>query len=162
MIKYKHSITVSCLLAIFLTQGCTTRAAKKDFAELPTSSKAFHLSKTELIEKYPEVKNYELGQSKIGWCSEVNQLEEKWGKPDEINTDWMNIPLLIVPIAFIDGVTTGGLIVTGAIYSMGYKQPKHYIWKKGDYSIDAYVTNNQLCNRKDIVQYWDWEHKSEI
>jgi len=152
-VNLNRLLTVLILnIALIISQGCST---KNEFGVLPTAQQDFLLEKETLIKKFPEIRAYEPGFRKIS-CSEVEHLEKIWGKPDEIQTDWVQVPLLIVPIALIDGFTTGGLIATGMVYGMMPKQPRHYIWKKGRYSIDAYVNASVFCDYKNAVGYWDW------
>jgi len=141
------------ILSSLVFTGC---ASKRNFAELPKDAADFKLPAKSLEQKYPEINLYKKGSFKLGRCSPVEQLEEKWGKPDEVNTVWMQVPLLVLPIIFIDGVTTGGLIGTAMVYGMAPKQPQHYIWKKGNYSIDAYVGVDIFCDYEKVVRYWDW------
>ena len=133
--------------------GC---ASKRDFAQLPEGAADFKLPVESLEQKFPEINLYKLGKAKIGWCTPVKQLMEKWGEPDEVNTEWMQLPLLVAPIVLADGITTGGLITGGIVVAMIPKQPQHYIWKKGNYSIDAYVGTAIFCDYEKVVRYWDW------
>jgi len=141
------------VISSFLFTGC---AAKRDFGQLPKELSDFELPVKTLEEKYPEINLYKIGKPKIGWCTSVEQLVAQWGAPDEINKVWVQIPALALPIFFLDGVTTGGLIGAGIVYTMTPKQPEHYIWKKGKYSIDAYVTTDVFCDYEAHVMYWDW------
>lgn len=141
------------VVSLLVFNGC---AAKRDFAQLPHEDADFKLPVKALEEKFTEINLYKKGNFKFGWCTSVEQLEEKWGTPDEVNTVWVQVPLLVAPIAFIDGITTGGVIVAGVVYTMTPKQPQHYIWKKGNYSIDAYVVTDIFCGYEKHVMYWDW------
>jgi len=141
------------VISSFLFSGC---AAKRDFSQLPNGVSDFKLPVKTLEEKYPEINLYKIGKPKIGWCTPVEQLEAQWGAPDEINKVWVQLPAMALPIFFLDGVTTGGLIGAGVVYTMIPKQPEHYIWKKGNYSIDAYVGTAIFCDYEKVVRYWDW------
>lgn len=146
------------IISLLVFNGC---ASKRDFSQLPNEDADFKLSVKTLEEKFTEINLYQKGNSKFGWCTSVEQLEEKWGAPDEVNTVWAQIPLLVAPIVFIDGITTGGVIAAGIVYTMTPKQPQHYIWKKGNYSIDAYVVTDIFCDYEKYVMYWDWSEVSK-
>lgn len=141
------------ILSSIVFTGC---ASKRNFAELPEATEDFRLPARSLEQKYPEINSYKAGNSKFGWCTPVKQLEQKWGVPDEINTVWVQVPALALPIFFLDGITTGGLVGAVMVYTMTPKQPEHYIWKKGNYSIDAFVGVNIFCDYEKHVLYWDW------
>ena len=141
------------VVSLLIFNGC---ASKRNFSQLPADDVDFKLPVKVLEEKFPEIKLYKAGEPRFGWCTSVEQLEEKWGAPDEINTVWVQVPLLVAPIVFIDGITTGGVIAAGIVYTITPKQPQHYIWKKGNYSIDAYVVTDILCDYEKYVMYWDW------
>ena len=142
------------IILFSLLPGCATYRA---LGPIPTDLNEFELPIASLESSYPELDVYKLGNLFVGYCTPVNQLTKLWGEPDEKKTVWLQVPILAIPIALVDGVTTGGTIAIGIAYAMFPKQPQHYIWRKGNYEIDAYVSTEIGCGYKPRLWNWKWK-----
>ncbi|MFZ5593804.1 MAG: hypothetical protein ACOY4D_06030 [Pseudomonadota bacterium] len=142
------------LFTLMFLAGC---ASNRTLGPVPIDSKEFKTSIETLNTTYPDLDVYRKNNVFIGYCTPIKQLTKLWGEPDQVKTVWLQIPIVVLPIVFIDGITTGGMIATGIAYGMYPKQPKHYIWRKGRYEIDAYVTTEIGCGYEPRLWHWEWK-----
>jgi len=140
------------LIVIFVfLSGCATN---RNLGPIPTDPAEFKLPIASLKSSYPELETYNRDNVFVGYCTPVNQLKKAWGEPNEIQTVWLQVPIVAVPFAFAG---TGGVIAVGIGYSMYPAQPKHYIWRKGDYEIDAYISTEIGCGYEPRLWNWQWK-----
>ena len=141
-----------------LLSGC---AVNRALGPIPTDPNEFKLPIGSLKTSYPEIDVYDRDNLIVGYCTPITQLTKLWGEPNEIRTVWFQVPVIVVPIALavtiVDGVATGGIVATGIVYGMYPKQPQHYIWTKGNYEIDTYVSTEIDCAYEPRIWYWQWK-----
>ncbi len=139
-----------CLL---LSAGCSTIAV----GPLPTQAEEFSRPLEELKTSYPEIRKYELGSSIFGHCADINDVIAKFGKPDEVQTEWWQMPLLSLPLAAAFGGGPGGAVLVVGAYGTFPQQPKNYIWRRGRYTITARTSVTIYCRYDTNIFYMNWE-----
>jgi len=142
-------IVIFCLLAL---SGCSTI---RTIGPLPTKDNEFTQPLDELRIAYPEIKNYEHESSFFGHCTDINDVIAKLGKPNEIQTEWFQVPIIAVPIGLLSG-GPGGVAVVVIGYGMYPKQPKNYVWLRGNYKITARVLVDISCRYNTRIHMMEW------
>lgn len=146
---FTRTLAAFCLLVL---AGCSTIAV----GPLPTMAEEFSRPLDELRTSYPEIKNYEIGSSILGHCADINQVIAKLGKPDEVQTEWVQMPLLSLPLAAAGGGPGGAFLVVVS-FGMYPQQPKNHIWRRGRYTITARTALDISCRYDTRIFYIKWD-----
>ncbi len=146
---YRKIITIALISSLY---GCATNRA---LGPVPTEPDEFKLPLASLRSNYHELDVYYLGNLFVGYCTPIEQLKKLWGEPNEVVTEWLQVPVLVVPIALAGG-GAGGAIATGIVYGMYPKQPERYIWRKGNYEIETRVLTEIGCGYEPRIHHWQW------
>lgn len=147
---YREIITV---IFFSLLCGCATNRA---LGPVPTEPSEFKLPLASLKSNYQELDIYYRGNLLVGYCTPVKELKKLWGEPNEVVTEWLQVPILAVPIALAAGGGIGGAIAIGTAYVMYPMQPERHIWRKGNYEIETRVLTEIGCGYEPRIHYWQW------
>jgi len=93
---YRKIITIALISSLY---GCATNRA---LGPVPTEPDEFKLPLASLRSNYHELDVYYLGNLFVGYCTPIEQLKKLWGEPNEVVTEWLQVPVLVVPIALGD------------------------------------------------------------
>lgn len=146
----QNRITTVFLLSLLC--GCATN---RNLGSLPTDPSEFRQPLASLRSHYDELDRYDRGNLFFGYCTPVEQLKRLWGEPDQVVTEWVQMPILMVPMAISAG-GPGGAIGIGIAYGMYPRQPQRYIWRKGNYKIDTRVVTGIDCGYEPRIHFWEW------
>lgn len=146
------------IMTIFflLLSGCATN---RELGSLPTELHDFKLPMPSLKANYPDIEIYNRDNLFLGYCTPIDQLSKLWGEPDEIKAEWLQVPAMVLPFVFAG---TGGVIAVGIGYGMYPAQPQHYVWRKGNYEIDAYIRTEIGCGYEPRLWFWEWKQSTNL
>jgi hypothetical protein len=142
------------ILCLFALSGCAT---VQEVGPLPTKDQEFSRPLEELKATYPAIANYERRFPSIGHCADIDDVIAKLGEPNEIQTEWAQVPLLSIPLAVAFGGGAGGAAVIAIAYGIYPKQPKDYVWLRGKYKITARVLTDFSCQYKTRISEMAWQ-----
>ena len=149
---YKQLLLILPIMVSALTNyGC---GVKRQLEAVPQTPEEFQLPKAELKEKYPEVAVYSPKHEEFPffvYCTQIDELVEKWGEPDNVTTQWWNPHAALLVLAIPP--YGPGQIVAGGIFFGIYPMPERiYTWDKGNYLIEVNASNSLHCKYVNRVQ----------
>lgn len=134
--------------------GCATT---RTMGPLPSHESDFVRPISELKASYPEISIYERGSALFGHCTDIKEVITQLGQPEEIRTEWIQVPLIAVPLGLSSG-GVGGAVGVAIAYGMYPKQPKNYVWSRGDYKITARAVVDVSCGYNTRIHMINWEN----